>query len=333
MTTYVHELKTDHEPFAAILSGEKTHEIRYDDRGFKVGDTLVLRETRYSRGEMFSEGRPLEYTGRTAERVVTHIQRGYGLPRSMVVMSLASLSASIADTAPVFRCNDCESFNIEQVPETMKAAESEFDRGYKRGYVDGERAYQWKAASIADTAERYAQACLSKQIEVDHETDPRPDQAYNRACADCAEVVRSIADTAGAKPVAWQYENQHGNPFLTHKDPETWHPHDRNRFKNFRALVFAAPPAPSVADAKCMCSGLGPCEKLSNCRKSSSVADAAWASEWQAVAKINGTDEYGPLIGWHVHWVDLIGKSLYAAIAAPPAPSVADADITKEINK
>lgn len=26
----------------------------------------------------------------------------------------------IADTAPVFRCNDCESFNIEQVPETMK---------------------------------------------------------------------------------------------------------------------------------------------------------------------------------------------------------------------
>jgi hypothetical protein len=28
--------------------------------------------------------------------------------------------ASIADTAPVFRCNDCGGFDIEQVPETMK---------------------------------------------------------------------------------------------------------------------------------------------------------------------------------------------------------------------
>lgn len=100
MNAYTHELKTDTEPFAAILSGEKTHEIRYDDRGFKVGDTLVLREIRYSRGEMFAEGRPLEYTGRTVERVVTHIQRGYGLPRRMVVMSLAaSAPAAVADTA------------------------------------------------------------------------------------------------------------------------------------------------------------------------------------------------------------------------------------------
>jgi hypothetical protein len=89
MPDFIHELKTDHEPFAALLSGEKTHEIRNDDRGFKVGDTLVLKETRYSRREMFEEGRPLEYTGRIIERVVTHIQRGYGLPGGLVVMSLA----------------------------------------------------------------------------------------------------------------------------------------------------------------------------------------------------------------------------------------------------
>jgi hypothetical protein len=84
-----HELKTDPLPFAAILSGEKTHEIRYDDRGFLVGDTLALRETHYSRRAMREEARPLEYTGRTVERVVTHIQRGYGLPDGLVVMSLA----------------------------------------------------------------------------------------------------------------------------------------------------------------------------------------------------------------------------------------------------
>jgi hypothetical protein len=93
MTSYVHELKTDHEPFAAVFSGEKTHEIRSAaDRDFKVGDTLVLKETRYSADEMRRDGRPLEFTGRTASRIVTHIQRGYGLPFGVVVMSLANPS-------------------------------------------------------------------------------------------------------------------------------------------------------------------------------------------------------------------------------------------------
>nr|WP_200563084.1 DUF3850 domain-containing protein [Paraburkholderia aspalathi] len=85
----VHELKTDPEPFSAVLSGEKTHEVRTDDRNFKVGDTLVLKETRFTRREMFELGWPLEYTGRRLTRFVTHIQRGYGLPDNLVVMSLA----------------------------------------------------------------------------------------------------------------------------------------------------------------------------------------------------------------------------------------------------
>lgn len=49
------------------------------------------------------------------------------------------------------------------------------------------------------------------------------------------------------EPVAWQYENQHGNPFLTHKDPSTWHPHDRAGFKNFVALGVIAAPSPSAS--------------------------------------------------------------------------------------
>lgn len=56
----------------------------------------------------------------------------------------------------------------------------------------------------------------------------------------------SIAQAAG-EPVAWQYENQHGNPFLTHKDPSTWHPHDRAGFKNFVALGAIAAPTPSAS--------------------------------------------------------------------------------------
>jgi hypothetical protein len=39
-----HELKTWPKPFAAILSGFKKHEIRVNDRDFREGDELYLRE-------------------------------------------------------------------------------------------------------------------------------------------------------------------------------------------------------------------------------------------------------------------------------------------------
>jgi len=39
-----HELKTWPSSFAAILSGFKKHEIRVNDRDFREGDELYLRE-------------------------------------------------------------------------------------------------------------------------------------------------------------------------------------------------------------------------------------------------------------------------------------------------
>ncbi len=84
-----HELKCDPQPFQAVSNGFKTFEIRFDDRGFKLGDTLVLREhERPAKGD----GTPDQgvYTGRFLECDVTHIVRApkYGLQGKWCVMAI-----------------------------------------------------------------------------------------------------------------------------------------------------------------------------------------------------------------------------------------------------
>ena len=59
----VHDLKVWPVFFAALASGDKTFELRRDDRGFAVGDRLRLREWSPS-AEC--------YTGREVSRVVTY---------------------------------------------------------------------------------------------------------------------------------------------------------------------------------------------------------------------------------------------------------------------
>lgn len=82
-----HELKTDPAAFAAVLAGTKTHEIRFNDREFAVGDELLLLETvRAEEDRAF--GQAHEFTGRDLLRSVTHIQEGYGLKPGWVILSL-----------------------------------------------------------------------------------------------------------------------------------------------------------------------------------------------------------------------------------------------------
>lgn len=85
----IHELKTDPEPFDAVASGQKTFEVRRNDRDFQVGDTLRLCRTRYTGLEM-QTGALLEYTGQTVIRTVTHVLRGpaYGIAAGFVILSL-----------------------------------------------------------------------------------------------------------------------------------------------------------------------------------------------------------------------------------------------------
>jgi hypothetical protein len=94
MTT--HSLKTWPGPFAAVLSGEKTHEVRKNDRGYAVGDRLELREwvplpddeqsaAPYHWGPDVSP----RFTGRSILVEVTHLTAdSWGLPSGLVVMSI-----------------------------------------------------------------------------------------------------------------------------------------------------------------------------------------------------------------------------------------------------
>jgi hypothetical protein len=86
MTT--HELKTWPEYFEAIIRGDKSHEIRKDDRGFAVGDVLHLREWDPTE-DPNSHDTALGYTGRSMDVDVTYVsRRDAGVPDGFVVMSI-----------------------------------------------------------------------------------------------------------------------------------------------------------------------------------------------------------------------------------------------------
>lgn len=116
-----HDLKTWPEPFAAVLDGRKRYEIRRDDRGFMVGDVLVLREweprpqnaiciacrrimqtyAEYEEWQHYGCGGLVEshdergYTGRSIRARVTYKTPGgaWGLPKGLCVMSIEPVGA------------------------------------------------------------------------------------------------------------------------------------------------------------------------------------------------------------------------------------------------
>lgn len=64
----IHRLKAWPEFFEPLRTEEKTFEIRKNDRGYKVGDVLIISE--------FDPSKPdpeMAYTGRTVTRLVTYV--------------------------------------------------------------------------------------------------------------------------------------------------------------------------------------------------------------------------------------------------------------------
>ena len=87
----VHELKTHPEYFAAIYSGIKNFELRKNDREYKIGDELLLKEF-YPEGASWDSTK-LGYTGRILHRRVDYILRGgkFGLEEGYVIMAISKL--------------------------------------------------------------------------------------------------------------------------------------------------------------------------------------------------------------------------------------------------
>ena|SRR5271157_2103422 len=76
-----HELKTWPAEFRAVWNMRKCHEIRVNDRGFKEGDELLLREW---------DPETQRYTGAYLVAKVSYITKGgeWGIDPELVVMSI-----------------------------------------------------------------------------------------------------------------------------------------------------------------------------------------------------------------------------------------------------
>jgi hypothetical protein len=83
-TMKTHHLKIHPQYFAAVRAHKKNFEIRKDDRGFEVGDLVVLEEYLPQTDS---------YTGQTATRLITWIARDIpemGLKPGFVILSIVT---------------------------------------------------------------------------------------------------------------------------------------------------------------------------------------------------------------------------------------------------
>lgn len=77
----VHELKTWPKYYKSVKDGSKPFELRKDDRDYKIGDVLILKE--YDPGTE-------SYTNDECTRVITYILKGglFGLEKGFVILGL-----------------------------------------------------------------------------------------------------------------------------------------------------------------------------------------------------------------------------------------------------
>lgn len=121
-----HDLKVWPEFYAQLASGEKTFELRKDDRGFRAGDVLLLREW---------NPRMEAYTGNLMRRRVTYLMSGLGLQQGFVVMALGSSDET--PTKPVRDADHCDYPDCEQhYSQVVHNALGCFEAAMVEGWID-----------------------------------------------------------------------------------------------------------------------------------------------------------------------------------------------------
>ena len=123
-----HVLKTDHVVFQDVLDGNKTFEIRFNDRDYQVGDLVILKETEFT-GEQMKSGQPLVYTGREIQKRISYVLSGYGLHEGWVILGIQDIKVIKAQAVPskLDEINNWAKWHIEdyQISES-----NEHDRGW-----------------------------------------------------------------------------------------------------------------------------------------------------------------------------------------------------------
>lgn len=83
-----HVLKSWPAFFRPIVAGIRTHELRYDDRGFSVGDQLLLREFDPTREEYTGAELVVHITSMTSSDLPCAVS-GTGLGANFCILSVA----------------------------------------------------------------------------------------------------------------------------------------------------------------------------------------------------------------------------------------------------
>lgn len=84
-----HDLKQFTKHFQPIVNCDKRSIVRFDDRGYQIGDTLTLRE-----GQPGVDG--FEFTGRSISARISYID-DYGLQSGYLSLSLSSVGMLVVN--------------------------------------------------------------------------------------------------------------------------------------------------------------------------------------------------------------------------------------------
>lgn len=78
--TRVHSLKLDIEFCAAVYNGEKSFEIRQNDRGYQTGDVIRFKAVK--------NGQPVDHPINHATFDIAYVLNGWGLKNGFVALAI-----------------------------------------------------------------------------------------------------------------------------------------------------------------------------------------------------------------------------------------------------